>query len=213
MKTMKKLLVCAMALVLTGCFKMRVTFDVTKEGEISGAYRMLVSTSFVESMGANVDDMIADMQQSLQEEYPDGKMTLVNEKIGEDNYAGVEITGIKPEGVKAEVNGNEVKVVIPMNSVEDDITNTVGVDDDSMDISALKQSGLEMTMVINMPGKAKSNVGTVNGNTVTVDLLELPKDTAEITVTSGKGFNILLVVAGVAVVALAGVFAFLKFRK
>jgi hypothetical protein len=202
-----------MALVLTGCMKMRITFDVTKDGEVKGSYRMLVSTSFAESMGASMDDMIADMQQSLQEEYPDGKMTLVNEKIGDDNYSGVEITGINPEGVKAEVKGNTVELTIPMNSVEDDITNTVGVDEDTMDISMLKQSGLEMTMIVNMPGSAKSNVGTVDGKTVTIDLLELPKDTKEIRVTSGKGSNILIIVAGVAVVALAAVFAFLKFRK
>ena len=211
---MKKLLVCAMALLLTGCMKIRTTFDVTKEGEITGSMRMLMSTSFMESMGGNVDDMIAEMQKSMQEQYPDGKITLVNEKYDEENYSGVEITGIKNSAAKAEVKDGKVIFTVPTSSLEDDISDSTGVDDSMMDISTLKQSGLEVTMVVNMPGKAESNFGTVNGNTVTINLLEVPKDVAEIRITSGTGSgNMLLIVAGVAVVALAAVFAFLKFRK
>lgn len=215
MKHIKKLLLCAAAVLLAGCMKMRMTYDVTKEGDVTASYRMLVSTSFIESMGANVEEAVAELQQKMQEQYPDGKTKLINEKYGEDNYTGFEITDIKNEALKAEVKNGNVTLTIPRNSVEQDVSDTIGVDDSSIDVSSLKQHGLELTMIVNMPGAAKSNVGTVNGKTVTIDLLEAPSDVTEFVISSGSGSVLPWIIGGCAVIVAAGAafVAFMKLRK
>ena len=89
------------------------------------------------------------------------------------------------------------------------------MDDSSIDVSSLKQHGLELTMIVNMPGKAKSNVGTVNGKTVTIDLLEVPSDVTEFVISSGSGSVLPWIIGGCAVIVAAGAafVAFMKLRK
>ncbi|MFR1294917.1 MAG: LPXTG cell wall anchor domain-containing protein [Coprobacillus cateniformis] len=85
-------------------------------------------------------------------------------------------------------------------------------------VEQMKKLGMEMNVVIKMPGKATSNVGTVDGNTVTVDLLDMmatgkSNDIIVSSELSGGGMDMSMIFIIVGVAAIAGVVAFMLMKK
>ena len=76
-------------------------------------------------------------------------------------------------------------------------------------VDKMKALGLEMVMNIKMPGDVESNVGTVDGQNVTIDLLELasqPPQENEIVISSAKeaSMDMTYVFVGIGILVVIG---------
>ena len=211
-KIWKALVAGLLAVTLTGCMKIRTEFNVSADGTVDAALTMLMSESFLSSMGSDLETAVEEMKASYQEQYPDAKVTVVTEKDGETNYGGVRISGVEAKEAVVTKDGNTLIMELPVDGLEESIAD--GTDYEGMDLSpeTFKAAGMEVTVIVNMPAKAESNVGTVDGKKVTVDLLDLPEGTEKIRITCklSSGSALPYIIGGVAVAAVAAAFFFLR---
>ena len=183
-KHLKALLALILAFTLSGCAKFRMTYDVDKNGNLTGTIATLYSMRAIESFNPGMTDvdreeLLSALKEEMQESYPDATITYVSEGEGKDAYAGYIVSGITEiEGIEIAKEGYSTNLLV--------------------------ENGFEATVDFNMPGKPESNIGEITGNTVHIDLLDLPAgvDTAIITcsvfplipVAVGGGVLILLVI-------------------
>ena len=85
-------------------------------------------------------------------------------------------------------------------------------------VDKMKALGLEMVMNIKMPGDVQSNVGTVDGQNVTIDLLELasqPPQENEIVISSAKeaSMDMTYVFVGIGILVVIGFIALILKNK
>ena len=195
-------------LFLTGCMKVYMTIDVTKEAEITGTMEILVKRDFLLS-----DDAVTSMQESCHEEYPDYEVTTVSKEFEDGEYSGILVSQMKDLEIFAQKEGTKIVVEIPINKMKSDLDSYAESYDSSLDVSKLKENGFSMTMAVNMPYWPTSNVGEVQGKTVMIDLLSVPEGTQWITITCMREETFYgLVAGGIACVFLL-VFYFIKRRQ
>ena len=177
---MKKLLkVFASAFLvmsMTGCMKVNMGLEVKKDKSMAMEMKMLVNEEQMKALDENftVDDL---SDQFKEEANIPEDMEMTSEKIEET------IDGVKWVGVVAKVDIPKDKVNDKLIEKDGKITLTLPVDTlfstsdmgdmDAASVSMAKGMGCEVTLKITMPGKAESNLGTVDGRTVTIDLLDL----------------------------------------
>lgn len=208
-KWLKMMFVCVLSFMLTGCMKMTITMNVNKKGEVTEDMKILMSKEMLTANGADLDAALESMKKEYVEKYPDAKIETVTEKFDDSEYAGLNVKGIKDEDLKATVEGRVVTLELPMNELTEDVSD---MNDTGMDFSPsqLKSFGCSMKLVVNMPDKAECEYGTVDGKTVTIDLLEVPVGTKSIIITSKLGgFPWWLLIIPIAAVAVF----FLKRKK
>ena len=219
MKNLKKIIIGLFATVLlTGCYKIKITVDVDKEGTVNASMTTLVQESAFSEYGMDTNDIKESMIQSAKESYPEAEITELEEDIDGEKYVGYTVKSIDTGDYKAEVKDNVVTLTIPMSSATEgmeDVTEALGADESGeMTPEKMAEYGIEMKMIINMPAPAESNVGKVEGNKVTIDLLTDTNavDTAVITAklpTDGTVW----IIAGIAAVVLIGLAVFFFTRK
>ncbi|MBR3312165.1 MAG: hypothetical protein IKG15_10140 [Solobacterium sp.] len=207
-KQLKTLLAVLAAVTLTGCMRIKMTVDVTSDAKVSESVTMLFDESMLSEMGTDTAGMRESMKQSFTE--GDEKVVVIDaeETIDDKKYVGITAKNLPVDenAIKAVKDGNTITVTIQTAGVTDSLGQETGMSDQDISPEMLKQSGMAMEMIVNMPGEAKCEYGTVNGNSVTFDLFELPSSvkTIEITAKVG-GFPWVFVIVGV---ALAGVAAY-----
>ena len=183
--TIKKAAVCLLAVMLTGCMKITVTYDVAKDGNVKESVKMLVGEKYLTMGGGTPEDGVQDMMESFQESYPDAVMTAVSEDFEDETYHG--FIGTKAESeLKAVKDGNKLVLTITRAEVEDmggaeDLTENASSSEEV--VQAMKDAGFSANIVVNMPYNAETTYGTAEGKTVTIDALELPEDLNEIVIT------------------------------
>jgi hypothetical protein len=160
-------------------------------------------------MGTDTAGMRESMKQSFTED--DEKVVVIDaeETIDDKKYEGITAKNLPVDenAIKVVKDGNTITVTIQTAGVTDSLGQETGMSDQDISPEMLKQSGMAMEMIVNMPGEAKCEYGTVNGNSVTFDLFELPSSvkTIEITAKVG-GFPWAFVIVGVALAGVAGYF-------
>ena len=173
---MKKLLqkagILALALSLTGCFKMRISVDVKSDATYTGTYTMLMSESMLTMGGQSVDAALETMIAEQKESTPDVEIEPVKEGEGENAYAGICVHQIPDDSVKVTKNDNIITVEVPIKELQGEIEESVEEETMGIDMSAIKEYGAEALITINMPAAPEANAGTIEGNKVTLDLLE-----------------------------------------
>lgn len=230
---MKKLLkiglVLLMTFVLTGCIKMNVNVEVKEDLSISAGFEFLFSEDMISAYGNGMttDQFLEQMKSQMKSESDslnNVAFNNVSRTIDGKKYIGIESSKVEAtaeeakNAVKKETIDGEEKIVvtIPMEQLSE---NTDMGDLSSMGYSVdqMKALGVEMNMVIKMPGKAACNVGTVDGDTVTIDLLTLlannSKEDIVITSSLSSGSNMMWIIGGVCVGALAGVAVYMFMKK
>lgn len=226
-KIFKVMTMILMVVALTGCMKMNIRVEVKSDKTMKMGMEMLVEESLVETTGMTADEYLNQMKEEVlsKESLKDAKTTQINKTIDGAKWVGLNIEGTTPAEEtttllsEKEIDGEKcIVLTLPM----DDFKNEMDLD--SMNaygysVSKLKAAGMEMNVVVEMPGKATTNLGKADGNKVTVDLLELMStgNTDNLVISSpisggGMGTTIALVAGGVAIILIA-VFFVLKKKK
>ena len=196
-KTMMKILAAMCVFVLNGCVRMRMSMDVSSSGDVKSGVTLLFHEDLMNFNGANAEEQIDAMMSQYREQYPDAVIKKAEEKDGDTVYAGISVSGIVNDALKADVSEGMVTLRLPVSALTNEFASTVlnGV---NYSLNDLKGHGAQITLEVNMPAAASCNVGTVEGRRVFIDLLDLPSGTDEIVITSKAGLPLstLLLIAG-----------------
>ena len=226
-KLLKTFAFVFMISLLTGCMKLNMNIEVKSDKSMTGNMEILAEESMFESMGSSAEEYVEQMQQELlsNDEMKDAKVSKIDKTIDGSKWVGVNVTGLTGDSKgtveEKEVDGKKsIVLTLPMSEMENKMDSSQLQQAESLgySVSKLKALGLEMNLTVKMPAKATSNVGTVDGDTVKIDLLEImAKGSSEDIVISsavsgGMDMTLILIVLGVAIIA-GGVFFVLKKKK
>lgn len=227
MKRIGKILLCLLfVLGLSGCVKYNITMKVDEDGKVAAEMELLAQESFLQQANTTAEDWMKEAKEEIEEKYKDKTGTKIDFKetsktINDQKYVGgiftITDTAQDQAVKKEEKDGKDVlTLTLPLSDV-------VGEEMDSeelegFDVSQMKSMGIEMNLIIEMPANAKSTVGEVKDNVVTIDLLDViyNKKATDIVVTCeiDKGVDMTMVIAGVAgVVVIAGACWFIFKKK
>lgn len=177
MKIVKRILLCLLLIIgLTGCMKYNITMKVDEQGKVQSEVEVLVQEEFLNEVEMTTDDFIQELENSLKEQYQDKlnsitmNATATTKTIDNVNYVGAVITmDDKIQDANVKIENNKMTMTLPL----DDFDSSEGSLDDLGDLSELKDNGMEINLVVEMPNDLTSNVGNVEGNKVTIDLLDV----------------------------------------
>ena len=166
-----------MAFVLTGCMKVRIGFDIKKDATLTENMTILFSESMISLTGGSIDENLKSLAESFKEQYPDATVEIIHEGENEEKYGGVVVSGLKSEDFEnasftCKKEGNVITFELPLTEMQNSIANEIDLSSYGLTIAQLKEYGAEMLVTVNMPAKPTSNMGTVEGNKVTLDMLE-----------------------------------------
>ena len=173
-------LALAALLVLSGCIRLTITADVTDTGEVTGDMHLLVHPAALKMAGVDLDEAVSQLERDYREQYPEAVVERISEKEDGTVMEGVAIHTIRRKDIHAEVTETGLTVEFPIRTILDEVQKSANVS-----IATLKQYGSKAVLIINMPSPPTTNVGTVSGNTVTIDLLNIPDDITDAVITCG----------------------------
>lgn len=203
-RLLKKILVVFSVFALCGCVRIRMNLDVSSSGSIKGAMTLLIQDEYLNIGGASGSELIGSLIRQYSEEYPGSTVREMHETDGDVSYSGISVSGIRSEEMTAVKEGGDLVLHIPVSQVADAVASAAG-NMSGIDSGTLKKYGAELILIINMPNAVSSNVGTVSGRTVTIDLLDIPEGTEEITVSCRAGLPAAVIAGiGIALAAAAG---------
>ena len=226
-KILKVMTMILMVVALTGCMKMNIQVEVKSDKTMNMGMEMLVEESLLKTTGMTTDEYLNKMKEQIlsKESLKDAKTTPISKTIDGTKWVGLNIEGVSSAEEttnllsEKEIDGEKcIVLTLPMDDFENEM------DLDSMNaygysVSKLKAAGMEMNVIVEMPGEATTNLGKAEGNKVTVDLLELMSsgNTDDLVISSpmsggGIGTTIALTACGVAIILIA-VFFVLKKKK
>ena len=173
--------VLAVIMTLSGCMRLQVTADVSEAGDITGDIHLLVHPTVLQMANLNIDDVIAQLERDYRTQYPDAVVEKISENVDGTAMQGAAIHSIHDDALHAEVTDTGMIVQFPIRTILDEVQKTANVS-----ISTLKQYGSQAVLTIRMPSPPETNVGTVSGNTVTIDLLSVPEGINDAVITCGR---------------------------
>lgn len=225
-KRFKSLSLILLAFLLSGCMKMNMTLDVSGNGKVKTTVRMLASEDTLKTSGMKESEFTQSLKKQFTKNNKDVSAHVIKETHDGKKYIGVEASNAMSSSIKAVVKNGRVQVTIPMKTFTSALTDnnitSETLNNFNMNEESLKKNGVEMKLVFNMPDKAKSNIGEIKGNKVTVDLLhEILKTDAKaenIVVSSktGKTFDakiLFLIIGGLALIIAIILYALKKSKK
>ncbi|MEG0549104.1 MAG: zinc-ribbon domain-containing protein [Coprobacillus sp.] len=231
MKKISKILVLlTLVICLSGCMKINLEMEVKSSTEMTMKIDYMVEEKFLTMAGMTSQQLMDQMKESMGDAASGAKITPKSETIDGSKWEGMTITGsIKESEMKTLLSEKEIdgKKCVVLTLAKDFMSGNQfgGMDADKItkqtgySIEKLKALGMEMNVIINMPADAKSNFGKVDGNKVTIDLLELSAKGStvqkiEISSPLSKGFDMTFVYIGAGAVVLLGiVFVIMKKKK
>lgn len=213
--------------LLTGCMKMRMNFEVSSDKSVRSSMELLIEESALQASQMTKEDFVQQMEDEIlsSPEGQNAKVTAIDEIIDASQWVGVRIEGLTSTvdemGVNIQeetIDGKDCLVLrLPLENLSQqmnsEFSQTAGYSVDKM-----KALGLEMVMNIKMPGDVESNVGTVDGQNVTIDLLELasqPPQDDEIVISSAKeaSMDMTYVFVGIGILVVIGFIALILKNK
>lgn len=225
-KILKTLSLLLAVFLLTGCMKIKINFEVNADKSATGSMDLLFEESLLSMSGTSTDEAIEQLKQQMQssEGMENATITSINESIDGKNWAGIHVDGLDTTSSEMQTMITEEKIdgedCIVLRMPLDDFKNQVNSELSyaaGYSVDKMKALGMEMVLNIKMPGNAKSNVGTVDGQNVTIDLLELTANgnQNELVVSSPKsvGMNMTYVYIGIGALVIIGIIAFILKNK
>lgn len=213
--------------LLTGCMKMRMNFEVSSDKSVRSSMELLIEESALQASQMTKEDFVQQMEDEIlsSPEGQNAKVTAIDEMIDASQWVGVRIEGLTSTvdemGINIQeetIDGKDCLVLrLPLENLSQqmnsEFSQTAGYSVDKM-----KALGLEMVMNIKMPGDVQSNVGTVDGQNVTIDLLELasqPPQDDEIVISSAKeaSMDMTYVFVGIGILVVIGFIALILKNK
>lgn len=213
--------------LLTGCMKMRMNFEVSSDKSVRSSMELLIEESALQASQMTKEDFVQQMEDEIlsSPEGKNAKVTAIDEIIDASQWVGVRIEGLTSTvdemGINIQeetIDGKDCLVLrLPLENLSQqmnsEFSQTAGYSVDKM-----KALGLEMVMNIKMPGDVQSNVGTVDGQNVTIDLLELasqPPQDDEIVISSAKeaSMDMTYVFVGIGILVVIGFIALILKNK
>lgn len=213
-KFLKMTALCGLAVLMSGCFKYRVHLDVAKDGSITGYNETLLKDSVLSIGGTDSDEAVQSMIDEQKKQYPDSQFTVLQEGEGEDLFKGYRMTNIPTKGYNVKVEKNTVTVTVELTDSQDELSDLISESGQQATVDQLKEQGVEATLSITMPQKIESaNLGTVEGRTVTVDLLSDFAEKELVVVSKASNLSGILLYTGIGILVLVGVWFLIKGRS
>ena len=226
-KVLRGLSMLLAVIVLTGCMKMNVNLEINADKSMTGSMQLLMEESMLTAAGMTKEDMVSQMTEELQasEGMENAKITGIEENIDNATWVGVQVDGLNAtaEEMQASITEETVdgKDCLVLRLPLDDLKQQMDTESAAMagySVDKLKNLGIEMIMTIKMPGNATSNVGTVDGQNVKIDLLELVSQshaTNEIVISSPKsaGMDMTFIFIGIGALVIIGIVVFVLKNK
>lgn len=213
--------------LLTGCMKMRMNFEVGSDKNVRSSMELLIEESALQASQMTKEDFVQQMEDEIlsSPEGQNAKVTAIDEMIDASQWVGVRIEGLTSTvdemGINIQeetIDGKDCLVLrLPLENLSQqmnsEFSQTAGYS-----VNKMKALGLEMVMNIKMPGDVQSNVGTVDGQNVTIDLLELasqPPQDDEIVISSAKeaSMDMTYVFVGIGILVVIGFIALILKNK
>lgn len=206
---------------------MRMNFEVSSDKSVRSSMELLIEESALQASQMTKEDFVQQMEDEIlsSPEGQNAKVTAIDEIIDASQWVGVRIEGLTSTvdemGINIQeetIDGKDCLVLrLPLENLSQqmnsEFSQTAGYSVDKM-----KALGLEMVMNIKMPGDVQSNVGTVDGQNVTIDLLELasqPPQDDEIVISSAKeaSMDMTYVFVGIGILVVIGFIALILKNK
>lgn len=206
---------------------MRMNFEVGSDKSVRSSMELLIEESALQASQMTKEDFVQQMEDEIlsSPEGQNAKVTAIDEMIDASQWVGVRIEGLTSTvdemGINIQeetIDGKDCLVLrLPLENLSQqmnsEFSQTAGYSVDKM-----KALGLEMVMNIKMPGDVESNVGTVDGQNVTIDLLELasqPPQENEIVISSAKeaSMDMTYVFVGIGILVVIGFIALILKNK
>lgn len=213
--------------LLTGCMKMRMNFEVGPDKNVRSSMELLIEESALQASQMTKEDFVQQMEDEIlsSPEGQNAKVTAIDEMIDASQWVGVRIEGLTSTvdemGINIQeetIDGQDCLVLrLPLENLSQQM-NSEFSQAAGYSVDKMKALGLEMVMNIKMPGDVQSNVGTVDGQNVTIDLLELasqPPQENEIVISSAKeaSMDMTYVFVGIGILVVIGFIALILKNK
>lgn len=226
-KLLKTLSLLLAVFLLTGCMKMTINLEVNADKSVNTSMDFLMEESALTASQMTKEEFVEQMKEQMlsSEETKNVKVTSIEETINASNWVGVRMEGLASTADEMGVNITEetidgkdcIVLKLPMEDLSQQMDSQL-LQSADYSVDKMKALGLEMVINVKMPGKATSNVGTVDGQNVKIDLLELVSQshaTSEIVISSPKsaGMDMTFIFIGIGALVIIGIVVFVLKNK
>ena len=226
-KLLKTLSLLLAVFLLTGCMKMTINLEVNADKSVNTSMDFLMEESALTASQMTKEEFVEQMKEQMlsSEETKNVKVTSIEETINASNWVGVRMEGLTSTADEMGVNITEetidgkdcIVLKLPMEDLSQQMDSQL-LQSADYSVDKMKALGLEMVINVKMPGKATSNVGTVDGQNVKIDLLELVSQshaTNEIVISSPKsaGMDMKFIFIGIGALVIIGIVVFVLKNK
>ena len=226
-KLLKTLSLLLAVFLLTGCMKMTINLEVNADKSVNTSMDFLMEESALTASQMTKEEFVEQMKEQMlsSEETKNVKVTSIEETINASNWVGVRMEGLASTADEMGVNITEetidgkdcIVLKLPMEDLSQQMDSQL-LQSADYSVDKMKALGLEMVINVKMPGKATSNVGTVDGQNVKIDLLELVSQshaTNEIVISSPKSADIdmTFIFIGIGELVIIGIVVFVLKNK
>ena len=226
-KLLKTLSLLLAVFLLTGCMKMTINLEVNADKSVNTSMDFLMEESALTASQMTKEEFVEQMKEQMlsSEETKNVKVISIEETINASNWVGVRMEGLASTADEMGVNITEetidgkdcIVLKLPMEDLSQQMDSQL-LQSADYSVDKMKALGLEMVINVKMPGKATSNVGTVDGQNVKIDLLELVSQshaTNEIVISSPKsaGMDMTFIFIGIGALIIIGIVVFVLKNK
>lgn len=226
-KLLKTLSLLLAVFLLTGCMKMTINLEVNADKSVNTSMDFLMEESALTASQMTKEEFVEQMKEQMlsSEETKNVKVTSIEETINASNWVGVRMEGLTSTADEMGVNITEetidgkdcIVLKLPMEDLSQQMDSQL-LQSADYSVDKMKALGLEMVINVKMPGKATSNVGTVDGQNVKIDLLELVSQshaTNEIVISSPKSasMDMTFIFIGIGALVIIGIVVFVLKNK
>ena len=226
-KLLKTLSLLLAVFLLTGCMKITINLEVNADKSVNTSMDFLMEESALTASQMTKEEFVEQMKEQMlsSEETNNVKVTSIEETINASNWVGVRMEGLASTADEMGVNITEetidgkdcIVLKLPMEDLSQQMDSQL-LQSADYSVDKMKALGLEMVINVKMPGKATSNVGTVDGQNVKIDLLELVSQshaTNEIVISSPKsaGMDMTFIFIGIGALVIIGIVVFVLKNK
>ncbi|WP_154887343.1 zinc ribbon domain-containing protein [Longibaculum muris] len=222
-KKLKLLFLGLMVCLLTGCMKMNIYTEVKSDKTMKMNIEYLIDETTFQGSEITAQDWLNEMKDNyLKDKQKDMTFQPIDKTIDGKKWVGFKITTDDQKQSKylteKDIDGTKsIVFTIPMNQVSHQLGNSLGGVPQNSSLDDLKAKGVEMNLTVKMPAKASSNIGTVDGREVKIDLLEasvngLDGDIVISSAASG-GIDMTLIFTGLGIVLIVVIVVVLMKKK
>jgi Protein of unknown function (DUF3153). len=154
--------------LLSGCMQYDIHMSVDQDGKIETKLEMLVSKEYLNQLETTKEQWTLEMKQNIKEIYNKIDMNFkeVTKKIDGKEYIGITACG-KDKEKNDMIKIENHKMILRFLDFYKQVKEI-----EEIDVHQLKESGMKINLVVEMPNVPNTNVGSIKENKVYIDLLE-----------------------------------------